>query len=160
MRVGIGYDIHRLVFGRPLILGGVEIEFGKGPKAWSDGDVLCHAMIDAVLGAAGLGDIGHHFPDDDEKWKDAKGLAMIERVIKILAGAGYKVISADSTIFLEQPRLSEYKKEMAANVAKSLGLAPYDVSVKAGTNEGLGDVGTGNAIAAQAVVLIERAEDV
>lgn len=157
MRAGIGYDIHRLAFGQKLVLGGVQIEFGKGPKAWSDGDVLIHAVIDAVLGGAGLGDIGHHFPDDDEKWKDAKGLDMLDRVSKILAGAGYKVLSIDTTVFLEQPRLAEYKKEMAGNIAKALGLAPYDVSVKAGTMEGTGEIGAGNAIAAQAVALVDRA---
>lgn len=156
MRIGIGYDIHQLAFGQKLVLGGVRIEFGKGPRAWSDGDVLAHAVIDAILGAAGLGDVGHHFPDGDERWKDAQGLDMLERTAKILTGAGYKLINIDATIFLEQPKIGPQKKEMAANVAKALGLPPYQVNVKAGTMEGMGPVGEGNAIAAQAVALADR----
>ena len=156
MRAGIGFDIHPLVFGRDCILGCVKLEFGKGPKGHSDGDALSHAVIDAVLGAAALGDIGHHFPDDDPAYQDISSAILLERTAKILKNAGYNISSIDATLILEQPKVGPVKREMAAAVAKALGIPSYRVNVKAKTHEGLGEIGRSEAVAAQAVAMVEE----
>lgn len=156
-RIGFGTDRHRLAFGKKLILGGVRLDFGKGAVGYSDGDALTHAVIDAVLGAAGLGDIGHHFPDRDPKWKDADSLSMLKNVVKIIRAAGYEVVNVDTVIHLEQPKLGETKVEMAACLAEALSLPRHMVNVKAKTGEGLGDVGRGEAVETFAVALVKTA---
>ncbi len=155
MRVGIGHDIHPLIFGRPLILGGVSIEAPKGPRAFTDGDVAAHAICDALFGAAGLGDIGQHFPPGDERFKDATGPNLLERCQKIVGAAGYKVVNVDCTVFLEQPKLGPHKRRIAQGIANALNIDLLSVSIKAATMEQLGPVGRGEAIEAQAVALIE-----
>lgn len=155
MRVGSGYDVHRLVEGRKLILGGVEIPHSKGLLGHSDADVLLHAICDALLGAAALGDIGRHFPDSDCQYKDINSLLLLERVGQILKEESYAVINIDSTIVAQEPRLASYIDEMRANIAKTLGLAVKQVNVKATTTEQLGFEGRKEGISAQAVALIE-----
>ncbi len=155
MRVGTGYDIHELSPGGKLVLGGLEISSEKGPRAHSDGDVLCHAVMDALLGAAALGDIGRHFPDDDEQYRDARSLELLVQVREKLSAAGFRPVNVDATICLEAPRLGELKAEMAAEVAAALGLEASAVSVKAGTAEGLGEIGAGRALACQAAAVVE-----
>lgn len=155
MRVGSGYDVHRLVEGRKLILGGVEIPHSKGLLGHSDADVLLHAICDALLGAATLGDIGRHFPDSDCQYKDINSLLLLERVGQILKEESYAVINIDSTIVAQEPRLASYIDEMRANIAKTLGLAVKQVNVKATTTEQLGFEGRKEGISAQAVALIE-----
>jgi 2-C-methyl-D-erythritol 2,4-cyclodiphosphate synthase len=149
MRVGIGYDSHRLVEGETLILGGVEIEHERGLAGHSDGDVLTHAVIDALLGAAGLGDIGTHFPDSDPKWRGADSLDLLRTVIGKLPGA---VLNVDATVICEEPKLGPHRAEMERLLCEAIG-AP--VSVKATTNEGMGAIGRGEGIAAIAVALVE-----
>ena len=153
-RVGVGYDVHRLVAGRKLLLAGVEIPFEKGLLGHSDSDVLAHAVCDALLGAAALGDIGTHFPDTDERWKGASSLDFLRHAIKLIAGKGYYVANVDATVIAERPKLKPYIQEMRQQLADVLEVGVDCVSVKAKTNEGLGVVGRGEAIAAQAVVLI------
>jgi 2-C-methyl-D-erythritol 2,4-cyclodiphosphate synthase len=148
-RVGIGYDSHRLAEGRPLILGGVEIPSERGLAGHSDADVLTHAIVDALLGAAGRGDIGTHFPDTDERWRDADSIGLLRAVVTDLDGT---VANADATVICEAPKLGPHRAEMEARLSEALG-AP--VSVKATTNEGLGAIGRGEGIAAMAVVLYE-----
>jgi 2-C-methyl-D-erythritol 2,4-cyclodiphosphate synthase len=155
IRVGIGTDRHRLVFGRKLILGGVEIEFGKGAAGHSDADVLLHAIIDALLGAAGLGDIGHHFPDSDEKWKDAKSLDMLAKTVELLKGANFAPVNVDATVHLELPKLGRLKQEMSGKIADVLKIPRHCVNVKAKTGEGLDSVGKGEAIEAFAIAQVE-----
>lgn len=155
MRVGSGYDVHRLVEGRKLILGGVEIPHSKGLLGHSDADVLLHAICDALLGAAALGDIGRHFPDSDCQYKDINSLLLLERVGQILKEESYAVINIDSTIVAQEPRLASYIDEMRANIAKTLGLAVKQVNVKATTTEQLGFEGRKEGISAQAIALIE-----
>lgn len=155
VRYGIGYDIHALEPGRKLILGGVQVDSPVGARAHSDGDALCHAVMDALLGAAALGDIGKHFPDTDEKWRGASSIAMLEAVRGKLAAAGFAPANVDATIFLERPKLKGLKDQMAANLAAALALPASAVSVKAGTNEGLGEIGAGQAVAAQAIASIQ-----
>ena len=156
MRIGTGYDVHKLVEGRKLILGGAEIPYEKGLLGHSDADVLAHAVMDAILGAAALGDIGKHFPDTDEAYRGASSLVLMERVRDILAEAGYRVENIDSTVIAQRPKLAAYIETMRENMARALGLDADRVSVKATTEEGLGFTGSGEGIAAQAIALISR----
>jgi 2-C-methyl-D-erythritol 2,4-cyclodiphosphate synthase len=153
-RTGAGYDIHRLVEGRPLILGGVEIPFEKGLLGHSDSDVLAHAVCDALLGAAALGDIGRHFPDSDPKWKGASSLDLLRRVVELIGERGFQVENVDAVIVTEKPKLAPYIDEMRNNLASVLEIEMERVSIKAKTNEGLDAVGRGEAMAAHAVALI------
>jgi 2-C-methyl-D-erythritol 4-phosphate cytidylyltransferase/2-C-methyl-D-erythritol 2,4-cyclodiphosphate synthase len=155
MRAGSGYDVHLLEPGRKLVLGGVEVPAEAGAVAHSDGDVLCHAVMDALLGAAALGDIGTHFPDSDGRWRGARSLELLRQVGGQLAAAGFRPVNVDATVMLERPRLGALKAAMAANLAAALGLATSAVSVKAGTNEGLGDIGAGRAVACLATAAVE-----
>jgi 2-C-methyl-D-erythritol 2,4-cyclodiphosphate synthase len=153
-RIGIGHDTHRLVEGRPLILGGVRIEFNRGTQGHSDGDVLTHALADAILGALCEGDLGAHFPDTDPQWKDADSLQLLARVVWLARGRGFEVVNADATIILERPKLREHIVTMRETLAKTLSIDVSSVSVKAKTGEGLDAVGRGEAVSAQAVVLL------
>jgi 2-C-methyl-D-erythritol 2,4-cyclodiphosphate synthase len=155
MRVGIGYDIHRLVKGRPLILGGVTIAYEKGLLGHSDADVLVHAICDALLGAAGLGDIGHHFPDTDPQFKDISSLKLLSKICHKLTEKKNHIINLDSIIFAEAPKLGSYRHEMQNTLAKEMNLAPNGVNIKATTTEGLGMIGKGQGIGAMCVALIE-----
>lgn len=153
MRIGIGNDIHRLIEGRPLILGGVEIPYSKGEEAHSDGDVLVHAIIDAILGACAKGDIGRLFPPSDERYKDANSLQLLKQTVEY---AGAKIINIDSSITLEEPKLRPYITTMRERIAEVLSIDIDRVSIKAKTNEGLDETGKGNAVSAIAVVLVEN----
>ena len=155
MRIGHGYDVHRLVSGRDLILGGVNIPHDKGLLGHSDADVLTHAVMDALLGAAALGDIGRHFPDTDEAFRGADSLALATRVAALLAKEGYKIGNVDATVLCQRPRLAPHIPAMRENLAAALGIPVGCVSVKATTEEGLGFTGEGLGIAAHAVCLIE-----
>jgi 2-C-methyl-D-erythritol 2,4-cyclodiphosphate synthase len=157
MRVGIGYDSHRFVDGRPLILGGVEIPHSQGLDGWSDADAVAHALTDAILGAAALGDIGQMFPPDNAKWKDAKSLDLLRRASLKAAEVGFSLAHADITIIAEQPRLVPYVDEMRERLAESAITGFSNMSVKAKTNEGMGFIGRGEGIAVIAVVLLEEA---
>jgi len=156
MRVGVGFDAHRLVEGRKLVLGGVTIPFDRGLLGHSDADVLVHAINDALLGAAALGDIGKHFPDTDLKYKDIRSLLLMERVREILEIQGYCVVNIDSVICAQKPKLAPYIDEMRKNIAEVLKISLDQVSVKATTTEGMGYEGRGEGISAQAVCLIEK----
>jgi 2-C-methyl-D-erythritol 4-phosphate cytidylyltransferase/2-C-methyl-D-erythritol 2,4-cyclodiphosphate synthase len=156
MRVGSGYDLHRLVEGRPLILGGVAIPFDRGLAGHSDADALCHAVTDAILGAASQGDIGQHFPDSDTRWMGASSIVLLRRATAIVAGAGYRVVNVDATIIAERPTLGPFRAAMAAGLAAALGVEPSAVSVKSKTNEGVDAAGRGDAIAVHAVALLQR----
>ena len=156
MRIGHGYDVHRLKKGRELILGGVEIPYEKGLDGHSDADVLVHAVMDALLGAAALGDIGKLFPDTDERFRDAESIKLLWEVIGELKEAGYKPVNIDSTICAQAPKLAPYIDEMRENIAVACGLKKSAVSVKATTEEGLGFTGTGEGMSATAVCLIEE----
>ena len=153
MRVGHGFDVHALVAGRPLIIGGVTIPFERGLAGHSDADVLLHAVADALLGAAGLGDIGEHFPDTDAAYLNADSRVLLRRVFELLADR-WTIVNIDATVIAEAPRLAPYKAEMAENIAADLRIAPSQVNVKAKTTERLGFTGRGEGIAAEAVVLI------
>ena len=155
MRVGIGYDVHPLVAGRPLVLGGVEVPFERGLSGHSDADVVVHAIIDALLGAAALGDIGTHFPSSDPQYEGMSSIALLERVGDILRGAGIEVVNIDATIVAERPRLVPYVDEMRYAICEALDIANEQVSVKATTTDGLGFAGHGEGIAAHAVALVE-----
>ncbi len=152
MRVGFGIDIHPLAVGRKLVLGGIEIPFEKGILGHSDGDALVHAIVDALLGAMGEGDIGEHFPDTDPKWKGCSSLKFLDKCKTLLMQKSLKISNIDSTILLEKPKVSLYKKQMAKNIADALGIDSSLVNVKATREEGLGYIGQGNGIAAYAVV--------
>ena len=154
MRIGTGYDVHRLVEGRRLILGGVDIPFEKGLLGHSDADVLVHAIMDALLGAAALGDIGLHFPDSDPAYKGADSLSLARRVSKILEENGWTIENVDSTVIAQAPRLRPYIDQMRANIAGALGIDVRKVSVKATTVEHLGFTGRGEGISAQAAALL------
>lgn len=154
MRVGIGYDVHRMVAGRPLVLGGVNIPFEKGLLGHSDADVLTHAIMDALLGAARAGDIGRYFPDSDRQYKGIKSLVLLSRVRQVLEEKNLAIVNIDSVIVAQLPKLAPYIAEMIANVAAALGLEPEQVNVKATTTEGLGITGAGEGMAAYAVALI------
>jgi 2-C-methyl-D-erythritol 2,4-cyclodiphosphate synthase len=157
MRVGIGYDSHRFADGRPLILGGVAIPHSQGLDGWSDADAVAHALTDAILGAAALGDIGQMFPPDNPKWKDAKSLDLLRRASLKAAEVGFSLVHADITVIAEQPRLVPYVDEMRERLAESAITGFSNMSVKAKTNEGMGFIGRGEGIAVIAVVLLEEA---
>ena len=159
MRIGQGYDVHRLVEGRKLIIGGVDIPYEKGLLGHSDADVLVHAVMDALLGAAALGDIGQHFPDSDERYKGISSIALLKEVGKILQENGYMIENIDSTVIAQRPRLLPYRPQMAENIAAALGIEKEQVSVKATTEEGLGFTGTGEGISAQAIALLSSVAD-
>ena len=154
LRVGQGYDVHRLVAGRPLMLGGEEIPFAKGLDGHSDADVLLHALGDALLGAAGLGDLGQHFPPSDERWRGAKSVDLLGRIIGLVMGAGWFVLSCDLTLIAEAPKLAPYRDAIRTRIASALGVELDAVGLKATTNEGLGALGRGEGMAALAVVLL------
>ena len=156
MRIGHGYDVHKLVAGRRLVLGGVEIENDKGLLGHSDADVLIHAVMDALLGAAALGDIGKHFPDNEEKYKDISSVILLEKVAKLLEKEGYRVGNIDATIIAQRPKLTPYTEIMRENIAVALSCEKEKINIKATTEEGLGFTGDGSGIAAHAVALIER----
>jgi 2-C-methyl-D-erythritol 2,4-cyclodiphosphate synthase len=155
-RSGIGYDLHRLVPGRKLILGGVEIPFDKGPEGHSDGDVILHALTDALLGAAALGDIGEHFPPSDPRWKDADSAQFVRRARELIEGAGYRTVNIDVVVVLERPKLLAHRQTIRQNLSAMLGLPLDAVSVKAKTSEGVGPIGRGEAVEAHAAVLLAR----
>jgi 2-C-methyl-D-erythritol 2,4-cyclodiphosphate synthase len=155
-RIGIGHDTHRLAEGRPLVLGGVELDSERGGEGHSDADALSHAVTDAVLGAMCEGDIGVHFPDHDPRWKDADSLHLLARVMWLAGERGFRVVNVDATVHIERPRLRPYIEEMRAKLAEVLSVGLDCVSVKAKTGEGLDAVGTGAAVTAQAIVLMER----
>ena len=154
-RTGIGYDIHPLVTGRKLVLGGVEIPFSQGLDGWSDADVLTHAVIDAILGAAAMGDIGQHFPPGDEEYKNISSLEMLRQVISKLKDRDLRVVNIDSTVIAEKPVLKDVIEEMRSNLAQAIGIDTEMVSVKASTMNGIGAIGRVEAIAALAAGLIE-----
>jgi len=156
MRVGFGYDIHALVEGRPLVIGGVRVPFNKGLDGHSDADVLCHAIADAVLGAAALGDIGGHFPDTDSAYKGISSLVLLGNVGEKVRRKGYRIVHVDSTVVAEKPKLSPYREEMIREISTALNLDGGRVSVKATTNEGLGPSGRSEAIVAYAVASLEK----
>ena len=158
MRFGIGYDVHRLVVNRKLILGGVEIPFIKGLVGHSDADVLCHALADALLGAAALGDIGKHFPDNDPRFKDISSLILLKHVAALLRSHNYEIINVDSTVILQQPKIGQYVKRMRENIAEMLGIQVDQVSVKASTSDELGFVGMGEGAAAYAVASLRGSQ--
>ena len=158
MRVGFGYDVHRLVEGRPLILGGVTIDHPEGLDGHSDADVLLHAITDALLGAAAMGDIGSHFPDTDPAFKDADSMELLCEIIRRVAEAGFRLVNVDATVAAQAPKLRPFIDSMRANIASAVGLEVGAVSVKATTTERLGFVGTKEGMAAYAVCLIEAAD--
>lgn len=155
-RTGIGYDIHRLVENRKLILGGVEVEHSRGLAGHSDADVLSHAIGDALLGAAGLGDLGRHFPSSEAEFKDISSLELLRRVAALISGKGFHVVNIDATVIAEAPHLAPHLDEMAKHLAETLALAIDRVNVKAKSHEGLDSIGRGEAIAAQAIAMIEE----
>ena len=159
IRIGNGYDIHKLVAGRPLVLGGVDIPYSRGLLGNTDADVLLHAIIDALLGALSLGDIGHHFPPDDPSVKNARSLDMLKEVMKLISGRSWRVNNVDSVVVAEQPKLRPHIDGMRKNIAAVLGVDVDCVSVKAKTNEKMGPVGREEAIAAHAVVLLVATTD-
>jgi 2-C-methyl-D-erythritol 2,4-cyclodiphosphate synthase len=154
MRIGQGFDIHALVAGRRLIIGGVDIPFEKGLAGHSDADVLVHAVCDALLGAAGLGDIGRHFPDTDPRYKDADSRVLLREVAAKVRGAGYSIANLDATLHAEAPKMAPHIPAMIANLAADLGIRPGQVNVKAKTAERLGAIGRGEGIAAEAIALL------
>lgn len=157
-RIGQGYDVHRLTENRKLIIGGVEIPYEKGLLGHSDADVLLHAVSDAILGAAALGDIGCLFPDNDMKFKDADSLLLLREVVRVLNENGYEVVNIDSTIIAQMPKMKPHIPEMRKNIASACGVDVNFVSVKATTEEGMGFTGTGDGISAHAICLIKRTE--
>ena len=158
-RVGQGYDLHRLVEGRPLILGGVSIDYEKGLLGHSDADALLHAITDALLGAAGLGDIGRHFPDTDPAYKGADSRELLAQAVALVVKAGWAIVNVDATVIAQKPKLAPYREEMVENIANALGISKNQISVKATTEEGLGFTGRGEGIAAQAIVLLNTVEN-
>jgi 2-C-methyl-D-erythritol 2,4-cyclodiphosphate synthase len=156
VRVGFGYDIHRIAAGRPLVLGGVRFESEWGLEGHSDADVVLHAIGDALLGAAGLGDLGSHFPPGDPLWKDVSSLELLDHVRALLEGAKARIVNIDAMVVAEAPKLAPQRAAMCANIARALEIAPENVSVKATTNEQLGALGRREGMAAMAVALIER----
>lgn len=156
MRIGHGYDVHRLADNRKCIIGGVDIPHEKGLLGHSDADVLLHAISDAVLGAAAMGDIGHLFPDTDDKWKGADSLKLLEEVVRQVNGKGYRLVNIDSTILAQAPKMAPYINQMRENISKACNIPLDFVSVKSTTEEGLGFTGTKEGISAHAVCLIEN----
>ena len=159
MRIGQGYDVHKLAEGRKLIIGGVEIPYEKGLLGHSDADVLVHAVMDALLGAAALGDIGQHFPDTDPAYEGASSIELLKQVGKILEENHYVIENIDATVIAQKPKLLPYRPKMAENIAEALGLRVSQVSIKATTEEGLGFTGTGQGISAQAITLLTEVEN-
>ncbi|MEL6500074.1 MAG: 2-C-methyl-D-erythritol 2,4-cyclodiphosphate synthase [Cyanobacteria bacterium J06631_6] len=159
IRIGNGYDIHQLAADRPLILGGIKIPHTLGLLGHSDADVLTHAIMDALLGALGLGDIGHYFPPSDPKWKGADSMLLLEQVISIIQSQGWQIGNVDSTVVAEQPKLKPHLKSMRSSLARTMQVKPEQISVKATTNEKLGPVGREEGICAYAVVLLIRQSD-
>jgi len=155
MRVGIGYDVHKLALGRKLIIGGVEIKHWKGLAGYSDADVLVHAIIDSLIGAIGEHDIGYHFPSDDPKYKGISSLIMLQQIADLLYVKGYRIVNIDSTVVAEEPRLSPYTEQMRKNISFVIGAAFEQVNVKSKTEEGLGFTGKKQGIAAYAVSLVD-----
>jgi len=153
-RVGTGYDLHRLVEGRPLVLGGIEIPSPRGALGHSDADVVCHAATDAILGAASLGDIGGHFPDSDPRWKDASSLDLLRQAVAMVHKAGFRVVNLDVVVILETPKIAPHLLKIRTQLARVLEILVERVSVKGKTNEGVDAVGRGEAIAAHAVALL------
>ena len=160
LRIGNGYDSHRFAVGRKLILGGVEIPAERGLDGHSDADAVAHAVTDALLGAAGLGDIGRHFPPSDDQWKDADSMQLLARVVRLLEGRNYQVVNVDVTVVTESPRIGPHAAAMQERVAAVLGIAPDHVSIKGKSNEGLGWIGRGEGLACFAVALIDDMEGV
>jgi 2-C-methyl-D-erythritol 2,4-cyclodiphosphate synthase len=156
IRIGIGYDVHPLVKGRRLVLGGVEVPFEKGLAGHSDADVLIHAVMDALFGAAGLKDIGCHFPDSDASYKDISSLLLLQRTNQMIQAKGWQIVNIDSTILAQRPKLAPYNDQMRQKMAQTLGLSAEQVGIKATTSEGLGFAGRGEGIAAYAVALLEQ----
>lgn len=156
MRIGHGYDVHKLVNDKALIIGGVNIPYTKGLLGHSDADVLLHAIMDALLGAAALGDIGKHFPDNDEKYKGISSLELLKYVEELVSNAGYSVENIDATIIAERPKMATYIEQMNINISETLKISTFSVNVKATTEEGLGFTGSGQGIAAHAVCLINK----
>ena len=156
MRVGIGYDIHRLVKGRALILGGVDIPYTKGLMGHSDADVLIHAVCDALLGAAALGDIGQHFPDTDKRYKGISSMKLLKEVKALIGSKKYKIVNIDSTIIAQEPKVMPFKDEMIANIAGALKIGRGDINIKATTNEGIDEIGKKKAIACYAVAMLTK----
>lgn len=156
MRIGMGYDVHRLSAGRKLIMGGVEIPFEKGLLGHSDADVLVHAIMDALLGAAALGDIGSHFPDTDPEYEGISSIRLLEHVGKLLSDNGFKIENIDATIIAQKPKMRPYIERMQENISRALMISVDQVSVKATTEEGLGFTGSGEGISAHAVCLVDR----
>lgn len=159
MRVGIGFDVHKFIEGRPLILGGVEIPSEIGLEGFSDADVLTHAVIDAIFGAIAAGDLGHYFPDTDLQFKDISSLKLLGDAVSILKNRGYRISNIDAIAILEKPKLAPYRQQMREMLAKITGLDISRISIKATTTEGLGFTGRGEGVAVQAVVLVEEIEN-
>jgi 2-C-methyl-D-erythritol 2,4-cyclodiphosphate synthase len=158
LKVGLGYDLHRLVPGRPLVVGGISLPSEVGCLAHSDGDVLVHSIIDAMLGAKGEGDIGQRFPDNDQAYEGFSSLNLLVRVMEEIKGAGFTVVNTDSLVLLEKPRLFPHINSMKANLCPLLGVSPQSVGIKAKTSEGLGEIGSGQAIACWTVVLLSYSD--
>lgn len=158
MRVGLGYDSHRFADGRRLILGGIELAHERGLAGHSDADAVAHAVTDALLGAAGLGDIGRHFPSSDQQWRDADSIDLLRRAAHLAAEQNYQVVNVDVTVICETPKIGMHAAAMCARLADALVIAPHAVSVKGKTNEGMGWIGRGEGLAAMAVVLVDRVE--
>lgn len=156
LRIGQGYDVHRLVENRKLIIGGVDIPYEKGLLGHSDADVLLHAVSDALLGAAAMGDIGCLFPDNDEKYKGADSLVLLSEVVRAISEKGYSVVNVDATVIAQKPKMKPHIEKMRSNIASACGVSVEFISVKATTEEGLGFTGSGEGISAQAVCLIEK----
>ncbi|MDO5155873.1 MAG: 2-C-methyl-D-erythritol 2,4-cyclodiphosphate synthase [Eubacteriales bacterium] len=156
MRVGMGYDVHKLVEGRKLILGGVNVPYEKGLLGHSDADVLVHAIMDALLGAAALGDIGKHFPDTDEKYKGANSIELLRHVKKLLDENQYVISNVDATVIAQRPKLATFIPDMVTTISEALGLSDNQVNIKATTEEGLGFTGSGEGISSQAICLLEE----
>jgi 2-C-methyl-D-erythritol 2,4-cyclodiphosphate synthase len=159
MRIGVGYDVHRLVIGRPLVLGGVTIPFEKGLEGHSDADVLVHAACDALLGAAGEGDIGQQFPDTDPRFHGIYSIRLLESTLTIIGAKGFSVVNLDAVVFAEAPKLQPYRVEMQDIMARALGIDPRRINVKATTTEGLGHIGRGEGVAAMCIALLAETED-
>jgi len=156
LRIGQGFDAHKLVSGRRLVLGGEEINYPLGLEGHSDADVVAHALIDALLGAAGLGDIGMHFPDSDPRFKDASSIEMLETIVLAVESLGFRIVNVDVTIFAQEPKIGPFRAAIVGNLAAGLRMGPELVNVKATTTEGLGFIGRREGIAASAVVLLEE----
>lgn len=159
MRIGHGYDSHRFAEGRRLILGGVEIPFAKGLDGHSDADAVAHAVTDAILGAAGLGDIGTHFPPSDMAWKDADSIDLLKRIVRVAESENYQIVNIDVTVVAEQPKIGPHAGAIRQKLSEAIGIAPASISIKGKTNEGMDAIGRGEGISVHAVALVNRIED-